>query len=288
MRTITLYRHGVSMGTPTSKPNKTPPKRGEVQGWSQSATRRNISFLRSVDENAIQCTEDGEELIAVALTLTVRNCPDTHADWQSIRRAFQKRLERMGLYRSHWVTEWQRRGVPHLHGAFWFPRTTDPLYYHAVLDEIIGHWLGAAASCGAAHRGQQALLIFDAVGWFKYLSKHAARGVHHYQRSAENIPEGWQKTGRIWGHTGPWPLIEPEKRIISDLDYFRMRRLARNWRKADARKSGNRFRIRTARKMLRHNHPEKSKLRGVSEWIPEATALALLDFARSQGVKNEH
>jgi hypothetical protein len=125
--------------------------------------------------------------------------------------------------------------------------------------------------------------IYDDVGWFKYLAKHAARGVHHYQRSAENIPDGWKKTGRIWGHTGDWPLIDPDKRVITDREYFQLRRLARSWRKADARKSANRYRIRSARTMLRHNHPEKSKLRGISEWIPEQTALALLDMVRTQG-----
>lgn len=283
MRTITLYRHGVSMGTPTSNPNKTPPKRGEVQGWSTSATRRNIAFLRSVDENAIQCTEDGELLQAVALTLTVKDCPETHADWHATRRAFQKRLERMGLYRSHWVVEWQRRGVPHLHGAFWFPHTPDIFQYRERIRSIIEHWLSAAATYGAAIGGQQAMSIYDDIGWFKYLAKHAARGVHHYQRSAENIPDGWKKTGRIWGHTGDWPLVDPDKRLITDTEYFQLRRMCRSWRKADARKSGNRYRIKSARTMLRHNHPEKSKLRGVSEWIPEQTTLALLDIVRTQG-----
>jgi len=288
MRTITLYRHGATMGTPSSSPNKTPPKRGEVQGWSESATRRNIAFLRSIDEHAIQADEDGQELVAIALTLTIKDCPQSSDDWHKLRRSFIKRLERLGLVRSHWVTEWQRRGVPHLHGAFWFPDTHNSYDYSKLFNSIINHWLEAASAYNPKPISQHLNPIYDSVGWFKYLAKHAARGVRHYQRSVDNVPEAWKKTGRVWGHTGQWPLIEPDKRIITEKEYFRLRRLARTWRKADARQSTNRYRIKSARRMLKHNHPEQSKLRGISEWIPQATMLALLDYVRSQGENNEH
>lgn len=285
MRTITFYRHGVTMGTPSSKPNKSPVIRGDVQGWSKSATRRNIAFLRSVDEHSIQATPDGELLAAIALTLTLKDCPPTGEDWHKIRRSFLKRLERSGLHRCHWVTEWQRRGVPHLHGAFWFPSDNTPQQTSRIVSEILNHWLAVASQYGAQIHGQHFNLIYDPVGWFKYLAKHAARGVHHYQRSKLNIPDGWKKTGRVWGHTGDWPLTDPDKRLVSDAEFFTFRRLARSWRKADARTSGNRYRIRSARQMLKHNHPEQSKLRGVSEWIPQPTALTFLDLARSIGEK---
>lgn len=277
MRTITLYRHGVSMGTPSAKPNKNPPKRGEVNGWSSAATRRNINFLRSIDENAIQCTQDGELLQALALTLTLRDCPDSHDEWHKLRRSFIKRLERLGLYRSHWVTEWQRRGVPHLHGAFWFPMPQHPDQFKFYL---IDQWLDLTYEKYGARPGSQYVTpIYDSIGWFKYLAKHAARGLSHYQRSPENVPQGWKKTGRIWGHTGKWPTIEPDKHVVYQDHFFRMRRYARAWRKADARKSGNRHRISQARRMLKHNDPELSKLRGVSEWIPDSVSSTLLDLA---------
>lgn len=280
MRVITLYRHGLTMGTPNMKGNKTPSVRGEVLGWSKSATRRNIAFLRSADENQIDVTEDGELLFSFALTLTLRDCPETSDEWHKLRRSFLKRLERLGLYRSHWVTEWQRRGVPHLHGAFWFPMPSDqnPV---PTISKCINHWLELAAAHAAGPRSQHYNLIYDPVGWFQYVAKHASRGIQHYQRSPENIPEGWKKTGRVWGYTGQWPLNDPDKIQLSDPEFFTYRRIVRAWRKSDARASKNRFRIRTARNMLKDNHADRSRLRGVSEWIPEDLARLMLDVTKS-------
>lgn len=271
----------MTIGTPSNSRPKEPSKRGDVNGWSKSATRRNIAFLRSVDENATECTSDGELLFPIALTLTLKHCPDTFEQWHTLRRSFLKRIERMGLYRCHWVTEWQRRGVPHLHGAFWFPTDNTPQTNQQTVAKVLNHWLEAALEYSPNLSGQHVNPIYDSVGWFKYLAKHAARGVNHYQRSKENIPAGWQKTGRVWGHTGQWELIEPEKQLITDPVYFTLRRLARSWRIADARKSSNPFRIKSARNMLKHSHPELSKLRGVSEWITYEDTLLLLDLARA-------
>lgn len=114
-------------------------------------------------------------------------------------------------------------------------------------------------------------------------AKHAARGVKHYQRNHENIPEGWQsKTGRVWGHSGDWPISEPRKFHLQDHNddgdggWFAYRRMIRSWRVADARASGAAWRIRSARQMFKSHEPELSKLRGFSEWIPELTQLRML------------
>lgn len=280
MRTVTLYRHGLTMGTPPKMPPKSPAKRGEVNGWSESATRRNTAFLRSVNDEQLPFTLDGEPLTALALTLTVKDCPESHRDWESIRNKFFKRLIRLGLYRCHWVTEWQRRGVPHLHGAFWFP---DLGYWDnwERLKKILSHWLELTAPYGSTHAGQHFNGIYDTVGWFKYLAKHASRGVKHYQRSGDCMPAGWRSTGRMWGKTGDWPLIEKEKLTLTDSQFFAMRRLAKRWRLADARKQNNRFRIRSARRMLKHNDKDLSKLRGVSEWMPNEIGLTLALFCKS-------
>lgn len=304
MRTLKLYRHGVTMGTPPAKNDHLRAKRGQVHGWSQSAARRNTQFLRSVDETGLPTTDSGEPLRAIALTLTLKHCPPSPDHWHSLRRAYNERLRRLGLYRSHWVTEWQRRGVPHLHGAFWLPEGVYP-------QMLINHWCDLAHVYGALPRGQHATPIVDAVGWFKYLSKHASRGASHYQRHPENIPPEWKlKTGRVWGHTGPWPIREAIEFDIDDHAFFRLRRLYRRWRVADsrreipekirlylrknpemniapfwvkARESGAFRRVTQSKKMLKNSERKLSSVIGISEWIPEDVQMLALDWLRSEG-----
>lgn len=282
MRTLKVYLHGATMGTRPATSPHVRAKRGQVGGWSAGATRRNVAFLRSVEPDSLTNGPDGP-LIGFAVTLTLRDCPPSSESFHKLRRAYLMRLERMGLYRCHWVIEWQRRGVPHLHGAFWFPAPKRVQDYQRLIDSIIDHWLAVAGTYGVARRAQYVTPISDAIGWFQYVAKHAARGVTHYQRSSENMPEGWTKTGRMWGYTGAWDLREPMQFDLSDDVYFRMRRLARSWRIADARASGDSYRIKTARGLLKHPDPEISKLRGISEWISQDGVLLLLDVARGTG-----
>ena len=87
---------------------------GRVKGWSKTASRNNTKFLRSVYVPDLSGA-------AVAFTLTIRDCPPTSDDWKILRETFIKRLRRAGMVRLHWLTEWQKRGVPHLHGIAYFP-----------------------------------------------------------------------------------------------------------------------------------------------------------------------
>jgi len=235
-------------------------KRGQVEGWSEGATRRNTQFLMSIREDRL--TGAG-----CALTLTVRDCPPTAKDWHRLRKAWVERMRRAGMVRLHWVTEWQRRGVPHLHCAIWWPDCYD-------FATPIDAWVDLASAYGAGHRGQHARVIDGPVGWFQYLSKHAARGVKHYQRTHDNIPEGWQsKTGRVWGHMGDWPVEKPRKFGLQDQHgdggWFRLRRMVRAWRVADARAAREPWRIRSARTMLKSPDLVLSRLRGFAEWMPD-------------------
>jgi hypothetical protein len=269
--------------------------RGVVAGWSEGATRRNIAFLRSVNERRLSGR-------GYAFTLTLRHCPDSPDDWHRLRKAFAKRVERYGMLRLHWVTEWQRRGVPHLHGAIWFPdELVGKLNDSLILNHLFTSWFFAGGlDYGANYKGQHGSPIGDAVGWFQYLSKHAARGVKHYQRSPENIPEGWKsKTGRVWGHWGEWPLIDFARIVLQtrqgdgDGGWFAFRRLVRAWRTADARmdlestnddkRSAAPRRLRYARTMLKSPDRKRSEVRGISEWIPFETHTAFLGNLGARG-----
>ena len=267
-----VYRHGMTMGTPPTRNNHMRGRRDVVTGWTDRSIRSNTRFLYSVDERKL--TGHG-----FALSLTVKECPPTAEDWKRVREAFVKRLRRMGMIRMHWLTEWQRRGCPHMHAAVWFDeglRERDPF----ALRTIVEHWVEVASAFGAGRRGQHVAYIEDAIGWFQYLSKHAARGLSHYQRSSDNIPPGWTTTGRMWGHLGDWPTNEAIEFRINHKAAAALRRVIRGWRRADARASGDRRRIVSARTMLKCNQRELSAVRGISEWFPQELAdLALLNLA---------
>lgn len=271
MPVMTLYRHGQKAGIPPKMNSHKRTKRGECEGWTLRSTRSNTEFLYSVDEREL--TGEG-----MALTLTLRDCPPTHDDWHRLRNALVRRLRRLGMIRMHWLTEWQARGVPHLHAAVWFESSNVDL-----VSAVRRHWVELAAPWGAAPQGQHLTAITDSVGWFKYLSKHAVRGVGHYQRSAENIPRGWQKTGRVWGRLGEWVTQDGIRVQVSDSAFYAYRRIVRNWRYADARAKGERRRMRSARKMLQAKDENLSRVRGVSEWINLETSLAIVAHLGAMG-----
>lgn len=267
---VTSYLNGASAGV-SGGHIRTPGKRDRVKGWSTSAVRRHTRWLYSIDAPLL----GGQ---GYAATLTVRDCPESADAWHTLRRSFIKRLERAGLLRYHWVTEWQRRGVPHLHGAFYFPES---MTYPEVFQVILTAWLEASASLGSRAGSQDVKRIDGAVGWLQYLSKHASRGVRHYQRQGK--PDGWESTGRLWGYGGEWPATDPMKFELERHAGYRFRRLVRAWTIADARRSGDPKRIAWARQMLRCNDVHLSHVRGVSGWIPESTSLALIGLLIDQG-----
>lgn len=267
MPIVKVYLNGLTMGSPPSKNDHKRAKRGEVVGWSESAARNNKKFLYSVDTASLSG-------VGYAFTLTLKTCPATSEEWRDLRERFFTSITKspnMRFIRLHWVVEWQRRGVPHLHGiVFYDDRTPEEIRYR--MDFIVNVWVGLTSwYYETKAKAQHVTVVTDVSGWFKYLSKHAARGADHYQRSNENIPEGWRKTGRVWGHKGDWVIGQPREIELSREGYYAFRRIVRAWRKADARAEKDlrvkNKRIVYARRMLTCGDRRKSEVRGVSEWI---------------------
>lgn len=240
--------------------------RGDVIGWSSATSRRLTQKLYQVDAEALQ----GQ---GYAVTLTIHDTPADSETFHQLRRAWLKRLSRMGITQVHWVIEWQRRGTPHIHAAVYAPA---PLS-NRDRNLLAVHWLAVTEDYGSELSGQHIDEISGAVGWLKYLSKHASRGVNHYQRQGH--PEGWNKTGRMWGFGGAWPMIEPVVLDgLNNREFYRARRIARAWAIADARKEKNWGRVAYLRKVGRPPSEHESRYRGFSEWIPADAGLRLIDF----------
>ena len=161
-------------------------------------------------------------------------------------------------------------------------------------DWTVSTWLRLAASHGAGQIAQMVVPITGPEGWLKYLSKHASRGVRHYQRQGK--PAGWESTGRLYGHGGMWPRVEPIHGQMDDPTFRRMRRMVRSYVVAEARSTllaarpgtpahaSARRRLTWARHMLRCNDRSLSAVRGFSSWVPGP---ALVSMALAAGWTGE-
>lgn len=292
MRTFKLYRHGITMAT-SGTHKRRGGKRGNVTGWSPGAARRNVAFLRSIDEREL--TGHG-----YAITLTLRDCPLEHLIWLAFLTAWIKRQRRAGMIRLHWVMEFQSRGVPHLHVAIWYDNVE-------ASKKALTDWIAITESCRSTIKGQHIRPIEGAVGWFMYLAKHCGRGQKHYQRQQNLLPAQWEKSPRVWGKSGDWPVEEVAEGKLTSNQFYRLRRLVRYQRVARARaavpgpgwtwlsetmatkqfarsmpispriygtvKTQLRTRLRhlqMARRMLSCTDEKLSPVRGISEWITQS------------------
>lgn len=267
MPEVSILPNGGTMYMKAPAPKNPPPKRSDCKGWTRRATRGNTDFLLSVEQKHL--TGHG-----LALSLTVRDCPETPEAWKKIRAKFLDRLRYHGMTRLHWLTEWQRRQVPHLHAAVWFDQPVDPL-------DVIVHWIRSAAPYRPRINAQHAAPIYGAPGWFEYLAKHAARGVAHYQRSPELIPEGWQgKTGRVWGKVGQWPTTETKTIDPPEPVWHQFRRLMIRYQIGKARRQRDPSRSRYFRRYRQKAPPETSRAQALPRlWIPEEHQWELLRSA---------
>lgn len=262
---VTLMPNGVTASCPRFGPMPNAEKRGDIEGWSIQSTRRLRRWFFGVDGQAL----DGQ---GYALTLTVRDLPPTASDWKGTRERFVQRMRAAGMIRGQWLTEWQRRGVPHLHGCVFFPEDgTDRR------ELVAQHWLDAAAEWSPGRDGQHVAGIYGLPGWLQYQSKHSSRGVRHYQRA--HVPEAWRSgTGRLWGYLGDWPARE----LVLEVDpamFWRFRRLMRSWLIGQARAAGDVRRAVYLRRMLADPERSRSAVRAVGEFCPERVARRLLRHA---------
>jgi hypothetical protein len=265
MPAIKFYQNGGSAYMGGNNQFTGPTPRGDIKGWTPDAARRQRNWLWSVNSPELPA-------YGYAVTLTLRDTPPSAIEWHLLRTRWMERVQYMGIVKIHWVVEWQRRGVPHLHAAVYANTQLTGVQERM----LAGHWCVVAGDYGATLAGQDAKPIAGQLGWLRYMAKHAARGADHYQRSGH--PAGWEKTGRLWGHAGDWPTIEPETTMVSYPDFYRVRRALDAWAISDARKAGDWKRVKHLR--VRRSRPEEkdSRRRGVAEWLSSDWLIPLVEF----------
>lgn len=249
---------------PGRAPGEVRRARGAIRGWSAGASRRNTAFLWSVQTDLLA------GLDGFAFTLTLERTPPTSEEWHALRKAFHMRMVRAGSELTHWVVEWTKIGRPHLHMAVYSDGVD-------LVPRALVAWVEVCAAKGYAVsvRSQHLVPIEGVAGWLEYLAKHASRGANHYQR--QGAPEGWERTGRLWGTSGEWPVLEPVEWPMTDAAFWRYRRLHRSYQRAKYRRLGHYRAMRTVGR--NYGDPDGGRRMGVSGWIPEDVSLSLLSLA---------
>lgn len=269
-----------------------PPRSGGNRGWTREVARRNEKRLQEIDFDAI----DGSPVF-VTLTMPSSQMNDVSAAmFHAWLRAWLMYARRHGMRHYFWILEFQASGNPHLHVIVW----VDPLPDAVAAFGWLRAWVRILNRSGVLARIQgQCWEPIDVGGdvmvdgelvpahperVLMYLAKHAVRGVAHYQRRLDNMPEGWERSsGRVWGHDRGLPLRESERVEVDYRTFHRFRRLVRAWRLAEARRirdDGRRRKaIVRAWHMLKWANRAESPYRGVSAWIPATVASGLLEAA---------
>ena len=205
---------GLKLGV-SNKGNPKPPPRGLDQGWSKASSNNLKSFLHSVLISKL----DG---VAYEFTATFRDCPETPTAMHRVRRAFLKRLQRRGLLRYMWVCEFQQRGVPHFHFILYFSKEQNR-------EELRLAWLCVARDYNVKSVGLSCKSIHNYRGYCDYMHKHTARGIKHYQRQKQNMPEVWRgRSPKMWDYSraDSWP-VEVNKQEFDTPLFACLRRLVR-------------------------------------------------------------
>lgn len=305
MPTISIREHGVSA---TRNQQLVNPETGEImkltafnqpertatRGWTPNVARRNEQRLQQIDFDAI----DGVPAF-VTLTMPSQQMGEVSAAmFHGWLKSWLRYMKRHGMSHYYWILEFQASGNPHLHILVWLDHEPEPLETFKALRS----WVNMLNKSGVGARLQGQIWENIDVGGelvvdgervpahpervLMYLAKHAARGVAHYQRQIENMPEDWQyRSGRVWGHDRGLPLRVQEDFETDYPTFWTFRRLVRRWRLAEARSikdyDRRRAAISQARRCLKCPRPDISPYRGVSAWIPSDVASALLDAAIS-------
>lgn len=254
---------GVSAGYCHGHKRTSIAKREIIQGWSKQTSRSNTRALQQMNSTQLL-----KHRIGWAITLTLKDCP-TANDYIALREKFFKRLRRRGLIGCHWLTEWQERGVPHLHLSVFFKSSNIEISPQ----DIINQWLIVAADYTVSSFAQSIKQIVSPEGWRKYLSKHGARGLGHYQRAAKSIPASWRgaSTGRMWGILGDMCLSGVIAGEIGHKQFHVLRRALYRYARAVSSKKLRHHKF--------HKKEKSSVLLGFSCWFKTSDAKRILAAA---------
>lgn len=160
----------------------------------------------------------------------------------------------------------------------------------AVVSNVVVKWLELTEAEGlhTSSNSQDVQLIDGNEAWLVYIAKHGIRGVKHYQRALDNMPDEWRDgAGAMWGHDRKMPVADDSVLPMDMRAFHQFRREARKWCCAHACMIKDPHRrakaIGQARRSNRCCRPELSVVRPVSVWIPKDVTISIVKGLRSRG-----
>lgn len=207
LRKLTVYPGAYSMSVEGPGASPLPSVRGDVLGWSRGAAMRNKEFLFSVDVSRLS------SFALMSVTLTVPKLVPSPSEWREGFESWRRSIYRDAVA-GHWCVEWQERGAPHVHAFLLWD--CSPYVMPKISGRILEYWPWKDTQYDIQPS-------YDVNTWLKYLAKHVSRGVDHYQRCS--TVGRW---GRMWGHFGPLPTVEPKVYYLSRSDAASVLRVQRN------------------------------------------------------------
>lgn len=248
------------------------------RGWTKATTRNLTNYLMSLDFPSV----DGAPY---AFTLTIpATCMDrvSSAELHGLLAAWLRRCRRYyGMAHYYWLIEFTAQGTPHIHLTVWC-HDTRQLYdrrtrQYVMVDLppvttqtlMLVEWIRLCETHDIPARmtGQLFRPVEDTPeAWLAYTAKHSTRGIEHYQRRLDNMPEDWQQHPRaMWGHDRNLTNMQADQWDLpmSTEAFWQFRRTIRRHliqqarRIKDPRKRGKA--ISATRRMLKHGiSPEEA------------------------------
>lgn len=177
--------------------------RGKVKGFSKNSRRRLIRKIGSIDRETLK-------QMPIFLTLTYPKVwPADPKIWKKHLDTWVKRLKRRYSTTSAiWKLEPQKRGAPHYHLiVFNVP--------HISKHWLAESWFEVVGSGDDKHlrAGTRVESIRTWRGCMSYASKYTAKVI-------EELPEGWEQVGRMWGIIGRKNLPITIIRFAVDKELF--------------------------------------------------------------------
>lgn len=159
--------------------------RGKVRGFSHASRRRLMRKIASIDRETV-----GTPPIFVTLTYP-GEWPKDPKRWKRDFDVWAKRLlRRHPQCCAIWKLEPQERGAPHFHLLVFGVPHLDKAWLSSSWYEVVG-----SGDVRHLRAGTRVESIRSWRGVMSYASKYTAKVV-------DEMPEGWQEVGRMWGIIG--------------------------------------------------------------------------------------